>query len=218
MCGRYNIRPGAVAWLEGLGIAANLLREMGPRYNVAPGQDLPVVRPGEAEPELAQMRWGFVPHWMRDPDPKAWPINARAETAADKRYFRDAMKKSHCLIPATGFYEWQSVKGSRKQPWHIHRKGGEPFFMAGLWSEWTAGREGPVNTFAILTTDANELVTAIHNRMPVILTPEEAFNWLAHKPDVSLDPCPSEELEAERISTKVNDPSNDTEDVLEPCE
>lgn len=216
MCGRYNIRPEAVAWLESFGIAASLLREMVPRYNVAPGQDLPVVRPGETEPELAEMRWGFVPHWMRDPEPRARPINARAETAADKPFFRDAMRKSHCLIPATGFYEWQGSKGSRKQPWHIHRKDGVPFFMAGLWSEWTASPEGAMKTFAILTTDANELMTPIHERMPVILSLEEAFNWLAGKPEVPLDSCPSEELEAQRISTRVNNPSNDDEAVLEP--
>ena len=218
MCGRYNIRPHAVAWLEGFGIATDLLREVVPRYNVAPGQDLPVVRPGETEPELTGMRWGFVPHWMRDPNPRARPINARAETAMDKPFFRDAMQNSHCLIPATGFYEWQGSKGSRKQPWHIHRKDGDPFFMAGLWSEWTRSPEGPMNTFAILTTDANKLMTPIHERMPVILSPEEAFDWLAGNQGVSLNPCPSKELEAEHISTRVNNPTNDDEDVLSPID
>lgn len=213
MCGRYNLLPNAAAWLEMLGIVADLVRDYAPRYNIAPSQQAPVIRQGENGPELAMMRWGFVPHWMRDENPKAQPINARADTAASKPYFRDAIKHTRCLVPATGFYEWQAT-GNGKQPWHIHRKGGAPFLMAGIWSEWQTCPDGPVTTFAVLTTDPNELMKPIHNRMPVVLTEAGINEWLENGRKETLGPYAEPNLEADKIRLLVNNPKNDSPAVL----
>ena len=157
------------------------------RYNIAPTQPAPVIRlarrdasddTGEAPRELALLRWGLVPAWAKDLAVGNKMINARAETVHEKPAFRDALEKRRCIVPATGFYEWTGAAG-RKQP-HAVTFPGEPVFgFAGLWERWRGAGGEPVETFAIVTSDANEAVASIHDRMPVIITAAQAQTWLA---------------------------------------
>ena len=149
------------------------------RFNIAPTQDAPVVRvdAGGAR-ELAMLRWGLVPAWAKEIGVGTKMINARAEGVAEKPAFRDALRKRRCLVPATGFFEWQGPPG-HKQPFAITLAGAPLFAFAGLWESWRAAGGEPVQTFTIVTTDANEAIAPIHDRMPVILAPEEADTWLS---------------------------------------
>ena len=213
-----------------------------PNYNIAPGEGLVVVT--NEEPETMDVfEWGFVPDWADDPDDIPNPINARSETASEKPMFRDAFDHRRCLVLADGFYEWQGSRGS-KQPYRVCRTDREPFAFAGLWSHWKpregVGTEAGQTTLAtdggtgripdgddagedrwtttILTTSANSVVEHIHERMPVILEPDEEDEWLTGTPEEAasvLDPHPAEPLEAYPVSTRVNDPSNDDESLLE---
>ena len=145
-------------------------------------------------------------------------INARSETAAEKPAFRDAFKKRRLLIPATGFYEWKK-EGNSKQPYYIYRRDNQPFSLAGLWERWEKGT-APLETFTILTTEPNDLVAALHNRMPVIIPPAEYERWLdpAVPPQELaplLAPYPADELAARPVSRLVNNPANDSPAVLE---
>jgi putative SOS response-associated peptidase YedK len=156
------------------------------RYNIAPTQEAPVVRlarddtarEGTEPPrELAMLRWGLVPSWAKDIAVGNRMINARAETAAEKPAFRQALEKRRCIVPATGFYEWQGAPG-RKQPYAITFPDAPVFGFAGLWERWKDALGAPVETFTIVTTDANETVATVHDRMPVILSPSQADVWL----------------------------------------
>src|SRR4051812_15786822 len=180
MCGRYTVRSiQPVAELFGI----SLPPQFQPRYNVAPTQDVLVVRSASKEQTTASrrgdlLRWGLVSSWADDPSVGNRMINARAETAATRPAFRDAMKRRRCLIPADGFYEWQGrADNKRKQPHLIRMKDDRPFGFAGLWDTWRRGDE-PLETFTILTTSPNELVANIHNRMPVIVAPQDFDRWL----------------------------------------
>jgi hypothetical protein len=133
--------------------------------------------PQHALPEIAALRWGLVPHWADDVKIGYRLINARSETAADKPAFRKAFRDRRCLILTDGFYEWQKLDG-RKQPYYIRRREGKPFAFAGLWDRWNKG-EQPLESCTILTTDANELMRPLHDRMPVILDPADFDRWLA---------------------------------------
>ena len=145
-----------------------------PRFNIAPSQEVLAIASGPEGPRARLLRWGFQPAWMREPKLPP-PINARAETLLERKLFRDALGRGRCLIPADGFYEWAAVPGQRaKRPMHIRLKGGSPFAFAGL---WTVGPDG-VETCTIVTTAANELLSSIHERMPVILAPEDEVVWL----------------------------------------
>jgi putative SOS response-associated peptidase YedK len=148
--------------------------ELFPRYNVAPTQPVLAVRVAGVGREAVMLRWGLVPSWAKDL--KQAPINARAETAADKPTFRHALRKRRCLIPADGFYEWVALEG-RKQPYCFRPGDGRPFAFAGLWERWE-GPQGPVESCAILTTEANDLVRPVHDRMPVILPERHWRAWL----------------------------------------
>ena len=156
------------------------------RYNIAPTQEAPVVRlaredaqegTGEPRRELAMLRWGLVPSWAKDISVGNRMINARAESVAEKPAFRQALEKRRCIVPATGFFEWQGEPG-HKQPYAITFPEVPLFGFAGLWERWNAGDGKRFETFAIVTTDANEAVATIHDRMPVILTPAQADLWL----------------------------------------
>lgn len=209
-----------------------------PRYNIAPSQGLLVV-PNEEPETMDVYDWGLVPEWADDPDDVPAPINARSETASEKPMFRDAFQHRRCLVLADGFYEWQGARGS-KQPYRICRRDREPFAFAGLWSHWQPredaatdgghtihGPDGDVAadggsadrwTTTILTTAANDVVEPIHDRMPVILEPDEEDTWLTGTPEEAagvLDPHPPDPLEAYPVSKRVNDPSNDDESILE---
>jgi len=187
-----------------------------PRFNIAPSQPVPVVRlvPGQTEPrrELVWLRWGLIPGWAQDAAIGNRMINARAESVAQKPAFRAALRRRRCLLAADGFYEWQRT-GRRKQPHFIRMRDDRPLAFAGLWESW----EGPdqvVESCTILTTDANELMRPIHDRMPVILAPAAYEPWL--DPTVQepqqlaplLVPYPSEPMTAYPVSTLVNSPTN----------
>src|SRR5262249_35048590 len=158
------------------------------RYNVAPTQTVLAVRqlPQAARPEFVQLRWGLIPSWADDPKIGYSLINARSETAASKPAFRGPFRESRCLIVADGFYEWQKLQGSKqKQPYHITLKDGNPFAFAGLYAHWAKG-EKPIDSCTILTTDANEMMRPLHDRMPVILDPGSFDKWLdptQHEPE-----------------------------------
>ena len=175
MCGRYALYGPHSRLREQFGVEPADLEE---RYNIAPSQDASIVRCGaEGERELISARWGLLPSWVKEPGKLAQPINAKIETAGEKPMFRHAFKRSRVLVPASGFYEWVPVAGY-KQPHFIRPVGGEALFgFGGLLEHWE-GPEGQVLTFAILTTAANDLMRPIHDRMPVIVRPEDYADWL----------------------------------------
>ncbi len=220
MCGRYALHVFARELAELLR-AVRLPVEFGARYNIAPTQQAPILRIGEdGQRELVMAKWGLIPSWAKDAAIGNRMINARAETAAEKPAFRAAMKKRRCIVPASGFYEWQKIEGSKvKQPWYIHRADAAPLALAGLWESWEG--DEPIRSFTILTTDANELMRPLHDRMPVILEPEEIDRWL--NPDTTpeivaalLDPAADGVLSAFPVSTKVNSPANEGAKLIEP--
>src|SRR5215469_5230742 len=182
MCGRYVITspPAAIRALFGYGEQPNFPR----RYNVAPTQPIPLVRLAEGKRSFALMRWGFVPAWVDDPKNFSLLINARGESVLDKPAFRNAMRRRRCLIPADGFYEWQAGAASGpKQPYFVRAKRGEdgaapPLAFAGLWETWSGPNGEELDTAAIVTSDANRTLSAIHPRMPAFVAPEDFARWL----------------------------------------
>lgn len=188
-----------------------------PRYNIAPGEELLAVQ-NDAPEEFDLLEWGFLPEWADDPEDAPRPINARSETVAEKPMFREAFELRRCLLPADGFYEWHGRRGS-KQPYRIERPDRSPFAYAGLWETWTPAEGDPRVTCTILTTDANDVVAPIHDRMPVILEESDEETWLSAASTDELQsvlrPYPSEELRAYPVSKRVNDPGNDSADLLE---
>src|SRR5690606_9045916 len=154
VCGRYTIHSLVSEIQAHFGALGEL--DLAPSYNAAPSQALPVVRIEDGRRTLALCQWGFVPGWMRE-EPKSRPINARSETAPGKPYFRDAFRRRRCLVPANGFYEWERGGSRRRQPWYFRLESAPLFAFAGLWDRWHAPA-GPVDTFTILTTEANETV------------------------------------------------------------
>ena len=219
MCGRFLQR---FAWDD----VRALVRMEGPpanlrtRYNLAPSQDAAVVRSENGERRLSLLRWGLIPPWAPDANIGHRLINARAETAAVKPAFRAAFSKRRCLVPADGFYEWRR-EGAVRQPWLITRRDGAPMAFAGLWERWQVPegtalrgslaerRPGEVvETFTILTTEANAALRTLHDRMPVILSAEAFGPWLAGE-TVRLGPAPDDGLTMRRVDRRVNNPRND---------
>jgi putative SOS response-associated peptidase YedK len=189
-----------------------------PTYNAAPSQAQLVIR-NDTPQMISRAAWGFIPEWAAGRADVKSLINARAETVAEKPFFRDAFKKKRCLVLADGFYEWRRTKDG-KVPYRIALKSEEPFAFAGIWSS-VAGVDGkPQITFAIITTDANELVAQIHNRMPVILRPEDEANWLAKELPIEaaeelLVPYPAHLLTAYAVSPKVNSPAYNVPEAMQ---
>lgn len=223
MCGRYTNR---LTWSEIVRLYRITSRQpalnLQPRYNIAPTQSVAAVRLGTDGRELAMLRWGLVPSWAKDIAIGSRMINARAETLAEKPSFRSAFKSRRCLIVADGFYEWQPQPKGPKQPYLIGLKDGEPFAFAGLWERWEKAPDGqPVESCTVVTTEANDLVRPIHDRMPVILAHEDYDTWLdasRNSPDVVgklLRPFPSDRMEAVPVSTRVNSVRNDDPACLE---
>jgi putative SOS response-associated peptidase YedK len=177
MCGRYTLRVSPAELAEIFETLRTI--EWSPRYNIAPTQTVVAVRQGEQGRELARVRWGLIPSWAKDAKIGNNLINARADGVATKPSFRHAFKKKRCLIPVDGFYEWQVVPGQKtKQPFHIGLQDAPVFAFAGLWESWTDPEGKPVESSSIITTDANEAMAAVHNRMPVILDPKDYDEWL----------------------------------------
>lgn len=213
MCGRTSLFvPQSVVEDR---FNAKAVKPLTPRYNIAPEDDLACIT--NADPAAIDLlEWGIVPHWVEDPDDFPRPINARAETVSEKPTFREAFRNRRCLVLADGFYEWKGPRGN-KEPYRITRVDEAPFAMAGLWEEWSPNGH-TLRTVTILTTAANEVVSPIHDRMPVILTADHEQAWLTTD-GVSmgdfLEADPADELRAYPVSRLVNDPANDTPAVVE---
>lgn len=179
MCGRFTIREEADAIAEAFAADIALIRPIRlPRYNIAPTEETPVVIAAGGGRRAGPMRWGLLPHWARDLRAGARMINARAETVATRSAFSESFRARRCLVPASGFYEWES-RPSGKQPWWIHRPDGSPFAIAGIWSVWPAPDGTRIATFAILTRSAPSSIRWLHDRIPVILTETVWDDWLA---------------------------------------
>ena len=220
MCGRFTQTASPQVIAKQFAITNPPL--FTPRYNIAPSQPIAAIRIDPTTTRtLVMLRWGLIPSWAKDPKIGYQCINAKAETVAEKPSFRSAFKKRRCLVVATGFYEWQ-VRGRIKQPMWIGLKNKEPFAFAGLWEHWQPTVGEPLETCTIITTEPNELMTPIHNRMPVILAPASYDQWLdpyfqeVDSLKTILRPYPSEELTAYPVSTLVNSPSHDIPQCLEP--
>jgi putative SOS response-associated peptidase YedK len=219
MCGRFAlVSTGKV--IEGIFRLRSSRSLAGPRYNIAPGQKIAAVL-NEPERSLELLRWGLIPAWAKDEKVGYKMIMARAETVAEKPSFRSAFRRRRCLIPADGFYEWRR-EGKMKVPYFIRMKSREPFAIAGLWEKWVSPDGTEVRSAAILTIEANALMKKIHDRMPVILAPDDWDRWLdpgEAKGDGLqglLRPYPAKEMEAYAISTLVNAPRNDSAEILKP--
>jgi len=222
MCGRFGLiaRPEEMRDLFGLdGIDPNLC---GPRYNIAPTQPVLVVRAGARGRELVPMRWGLVPAWVKDPRQFPLLIMARAESVADKPAFRAACRYRRCLIPASGFYEWQAAGGRGKQPYWIRPAGGGLVAFAGLWETWSDRDGGEIDAAAVVTTSACEGLAAIHPRMPAVLAAQDWAAWLS--PDTPpeealalIGPAAAEALEPVAVGTRVNAAANDDAGLIEPA-
>ncbi|GAB6877670.1 SOS response-associated peptidase [Thermaerobacter litoralis] len=216
MCGRFTLTTPSVELERRFLI--DLQGRHGPRYNVAPGQEVLAVVAAGGERRPARLQWGFVPAWAKDPRPG--PINARAETALQRPMFRQAIRRRRCLIPADGFYEWWRREKARL-PVLFRLRAGEPFAFAGLYERWD-GPGGPRWTCCILTTRPNDLVAQVHDRMPVILRPEWEEAWLDPEvPPEDLEPAwepyPAELMEAHPVSPRVNSPRYDDPSCLVPA-
>lgn len=220
MCSRFTLARQA-SELGGL-FAVEMLHDLPPRYNIAPTQPVIAVRlrPGASSREVVLLQWGLVPSWAKDPAMGSRMVNARSETVAEKPAFRSAFRLRRCLIPADGFYEWKGAPG-KKQPYHIRMRDGAPFAFAGLWEVWE-WVEGYLETCTILTTESNNVVRPLHDRMPVILPPADYALWLdtavrnTGELQALLRPYPPEEMVAVPVSLRVNNPTNEGPDLLTP--
>jgi putative SOS response-associated peptidase YedK len=213
MCGRFTLRLTPRELQEFFDLFR--VPEFSPRYNIAPTQRSPAIRIDAEGHRVADLlQWGLVPPWAQTPAVGSQMINCRSESAATRRAFRCAFRERRCLVPATGFYEWQAA-GRSKQPWHLTLKSGEPFAFAGLWESWTGPDQRPLETFTILTTAANAFMAEVHSRMPVLLPRETWPVWLdadvrdAAALEPLLVPSPSEWWERTPVSAFVNNVRND---------
>jgi len=220
MCGRYGFVPDTN--FDERFQVEHRQETLLPSYNVAPGATMPVVvRNSPNRVEL--MKWGLIPFWAKDPKISYKTINARAETVATTPAFREAFKRRRCLVPASGFYEWQKTERG-KIPYFIHLKDTELFAFAGLYDVWKDAEGQELRTYTILTTTPNALMQPIHNRMPVILQPDDEGTWI--DPGVNdpvsllslLKPFPAELMEAYTVSRAVNSPANDSNELLSPVD
>ncbi len=223
MCGRFTLHSRLNQILQQFAIEmADIAFE--PRYNIAPTQSAPVIRIQNGMRRLDLLRWGLVPSWAKDLSIGSRMINARAETIAEKPSFRSAFKRKRCLVPADGYYEWVR-EGKRKQPFLIRTTDSGPFAMAGLWESWRSKdspqTRGSVESFTVITTNANEATCDVHDRMPVILDEEQQQIWLdgsienANVLQDLLVPYDSSRTKLQPVSTRVNSVKHDDPACLE---
>ncbi len=219
MCGRYALisSPELIRRL----LAYLDQPNFPPRYNIAPTQPVAIVRMAEGKRRFALVRWGLLPSWVKDPQTFTLLINARAETINDKPAFRSAMKRRRCLVPADGFYEWKA-EGGRKRPYFVRLKSGGPFAFAGLWETWIGPNGEEMDSAVIVTAPANRLLAPVHERMPVILEPEQHAQWLdsdhvdPKEAAALLKPAREDRLDLYEISTAVNRVANDGPELIAP--
>jgi putative SOS response-associated peptidase YedK len=218
MCGRYSL-----IFIDDLG---NRFRVFNPmigsrsRFNIAPGNEMPVIIHKEKN-ELVLMKWGLIPHWVKDVKSAQRPINARAESLQETPSFTDLLTNRRCLVPASGFFEWKK-EGSKRIPFYFHLQKAPLFAIAGLYDQWADPEGNLLTTYTIITTAPNEFVAKIHNRMPAVLLPGHEDRWLSK---TSLDtndikeilaPFPSGEMSGYPVSSLVNSPDTDDERVIRP--
>ena len=220
MCGRFSLKTPIPELSELFRADASTLGPQDPRFNVAPTEDIVIVRTNQGSRELASLRWGLIPSWAEELTDLPLMINARSESLESRRAFRDLVPNRRCAILADGFFEWRSEYGIR-QPYFVRRCDQLPIAFAGLWDEW----RGPVSTIescTIVTTSANDLLRPLHNRMPVILDDAGTQLWLDQGMNVRtcfpLDTCEYEGLEAFPVSTRVNRVSHVVPDCIEPID
>ena len=221
MCGRFGLtRPEALE-LERFGITG--LPPQQPRYNIPPSSDILVVRERKGVTQAEMIKWGLVPSWAKDPSIGHRMANVRSDTALEKSTFRTAMQKRRCLIPADVFFEWQDVPGQkRRKPYAVAMLEGEPFALGGLWEAWRAKDDGEwLITCAILTTEPNDLLAPIHDRMPVIIRPEDYRAWVDPETETAavrglVASYSAKEMRAWEIGLLVNDPKTDDSRILTP--
>jgi putative SOS response-associated peptidase YedK len=220
MCGRFTLTTDPPALHAEFGIE-RLPEDYRARYNIAPTQPVLAILPGDSGWCVQSLVWGLVPHWSKDRNSAAKRINARADTLLEKASFREAFARRRCLILADGFYEWQK-EGRYSRPLLIRRRDGRPFTFAGIWESWNRGPDGLLETCAIITTEPNDLLARIHDRMPVIVAPRDREAWLETDASVEqlaalLAPSPSEDFEMFPVSTLVNSPANDSIECIQPA-
>lgn len=220
MCGRFTLtQPANIAAKFGLDNLAPIEPEFyTPRFNVAPTQRIVVIPTSDMQRQARRMRWGLIPYWAKDINIGSNLINARAEGIASKPAFRGAFKSRRCLIPADGFYEWQRT-ASGKQPYRIMLRSGELFAFAGLWERWRNAEGESIESCCIVTCEPNALAARFHDRMPVIIAPEDYDAWLIGTPEQALallKPYPAEEMRAYPVSARVNRSADDTPELIDP--
>lgn len=217
MCGRFSFTSVRDEVENRFGVFIDK-DEYTPRYNCAPSQKLAVISNTSPE-KLSYFRWGLIPFWAKDISIGNKLINARAETINEKSSFKNSFKRKRCLVLSDGFYEWKR-SGNEKLPYRIIIKDNSMFAMAGLWDTWKDAEEKEINSFTIVTTLANSIVSSIHNRMPVILDPEHEKLWLGDYDEKKLldllKPFPSELITMYRVTKLVNSPVNDSEELINP--
>ncbi len=221
MCGRFTLTVDP-AELQDAFTDFTFPIQFVPRFNIAPTQPILAI-PNDAKNTADFFVWGLIPSWAKDPSIGQRLINARAETLGEKPSFRGGFKYKRCLILADGFYEWQAQVGAKtKLPHFIHLKDRQPFAFAGLWDEWHAPDGGSLRSATIITTEPNELMMKLHNRMPVILDPADYAEWLDPAPRTPdnlaalLKPFPADRMAAYPVSTMVNAPANDRPELVVP--
>lgn len=219
MCGRFTLASKAKTIAEYFGI--ELSYELKPRYNIAPSQDILVIRQlTESKSEFCLMRWGLVPCWQNEEEISTKWINARSETINEKPLFKKLFTQKRCIIIADGFYEWQATHRS-KIPYYIHKKDHQPFAIAGLWDHWENQEGKSIDSCLLLTTDANPEVKSIHHRIPVILQKAQILTWLNQETTKIemlkslLRPYLPQDLTSYEVGTYVNSPKNDNQICIE---
>ena len=217
MCGRYALKTPASELAAHFGL--DEIVNVAPRYNISPGTDIPVIRHSpEGKRVMHLLRWGLVPHWAKDPGVGAKLSNARGETVAEKPSFREAFKRRRCLVPADGFYEWKT-EGRQKQPYYFSLKTGEPFALGGVWESWRAPSGDVLRTCCLITTGPNEIMLPVHDRMPVIVLPDDYAAWLTGEADDALDlvrPYPPAEMQTWAVSKLVSRSGEEGADLIRP--
>ena len=218
MCGRFTLKTDMTTIAQVFGVEPSLAEP--PRYNIAPTQEVvSILRNGTAH--LDQLRWGLIPSWAKDEAIGNKMINARAETLAEKPSFKRLLRSKRCLVLADGFYEWRQEAGTKtKTPMYITLKDGMPFAFAGLWDLWNSPDGQQIRSCTIVTTEPNQLMASIHNRMPVILSPDAREQWLdtslhdEHVLTHLLVPYPAGEMAARPVSRLVNDPRREGAELI----
>ena len=213
MCGRFTLRTPLSVLIDEFDLSSDQQLLFEPRYNIPPTADIPVVRLADGKRQLSLMRWGLIPSWSKDPKKAPLLANARAETIAEKPSFRSAFKSRRCLIPASGFFEWKR-EGKAKQPYYFRRPDNRPLAFAGLWEKWNDSE-----SCTVITTDANELMLPIHDRMPVVLARNDYAEWLdpaATGLEKLLTPFPFNELICSPVNPIVNNARNEGPECIAP--